>query len=217
MKLPRVLLLWLLAIASLGALSARGQAFSERSTEYVLQRGDVLDIRYRYTPEFDQVVTVRPDERATLLDLGTIMTAGMTVSQFKDRVVELSAARLVNPEVTVILKEFEKPHVYVEGEVNSPGRVEIRSDISVLDAIALAGGFKPTSSKTKVLLLHHVGAENQPRTAVLNLKKLLDDKRMDEAAVVHSGDVIYVTQNGLSKIERILHMGEFGAVYNPVP
>jgi polysaccharide biosynthesis/export protein len=188
-----------------------------RIPEYVLQRGDVLDIRYRYTPEFDQIVTVRPDERATLLNLGTIVTAGMTVSQFKDTVVELSMTRLVNPEVTVILKEFEKPHVYVEGEVNSPGRVEIRSDISVLDAIALAGGFKVTSSKSKVLLLHRVGSENQPRTAVLNLQKLIDNKHLNEATVVHSGDVIYVTQNRLSKIERILHMGEFGAIYNPIP
>ena len=214
MKLSCALLIWLLAAVPLSAL---GQEMQVRSPEYVLQRGDVLDIRYRYTPEFDQVVTVRPDERATLLNLGTIVTSEMTVSQFKDKVVELSKSQLVNPEITVILKEFEKPHVYVEGEVNSPGRVEIRSDISVLDAIALAGGFKVTSSKSRILLLHRVGSESQPRTAVLNLKTLIDKRRMNEAPIVHSGDVIYVTQNGLSKIERIVHMGEFGAIYNPIP
>lgn len=194
--------------------SVNGQAFSERNPEYVLQRADVLEIHYRYTPEFDQVVTVQPDNRVTLMNLGTIVTAGMTVSQFKVKAVEISSTRLVNPEVTVVLKEFEKPHVYVEGEVNTPGRVEIRSDISVMDAIALAGGFKSTSAQSKVLVLHRVGDQNQ--TVVLDLKKLISDKKLEEASVVRSGDVIYVTQNGLSKIERILHMGQFGAIYNPI-
>ena len=189
---------------------------TERNPEYVLQRGDVLDIHYRYTPEFDQVVTVRPDDRATLLNLDTIVTAGMTVSQFKEKVVALSSRLLVKPEITVFLKEFEKPHVFVEGEVANPGRVDIRSDISVLDAIALAGGFKTTSAKSKVLLLHRFGNGDQAKTTVLDLNKLINDKTMEEAVQIHSGDVIYVTQNNLSKIERLAHLGQFGAIYNPI-
>lgn len=214
MRLTSVLLLTMLTA---GAATAHGQALADRHPEYILQRGDVLDIHYRYTPEFDQVVTVGPDERATLLSFGTIVTSGLTVSQFTQKVVDLSSARLIKPEVTVVLKEFEKPHVFVEGEVSLPGKVELRSDITVLDAIALAGGFKTTSSKTKVLLVHRDGPNAQPRTAVLDLNKLIDEKRLNEAPVVHSGDVIYVTQNRLSKVERIAHLGEFGAIYNPIP
>jgi polysaccharide export outer membrane protein len=206
-----VLVLLLLLLSAI----AHGQAISVRNPEYILQRGDVLDIRYRYTPEFDQLVTIGPDQRATL-SLGTILTSGMTLNQFKAKLEELSSARLVNPEITVILKEFEKPHVYVEGEVTTPGKVEVRSDITVLDAIALAGGFKTTSAKTKVLLLHRDGPDAEPRTTVLDLNKLIDQKRLSEVPVVHSGDVIYVTQNSLSKVERIVHMGDFGAIYNPI-
>jgi polysaccharide export outer membrane protein len=203
-------LLWVVPIV------AGAQIFSERSPEYVLKRGDVLEIHYRYTPEFDQVVTVRPDERATLLNFGTIETSRMTVSEFEKKVIELSSTQLVKPEVTVVLKEFEKPHVYVEGEVNTPGWIEIRSDTSVLDAIALAGGFKTSSAKNKVLLVRHVGTQSQTQTVVLDLNKLIEETRMEEAMPVHSGDVIYVTQNGLSKIERIMRMGQFGAIYNPI-
>lgn len=212
MKLPSLLLLLLIAIP----VSARPQVLSEHNPEYVLQRGDVLEIHYRYTPEFNQVVTVRPDDRATLLNLGTIVTDGLTVSQFKKEVVKLSSTRLVDPEVTVILKEFDKPHVYVEGEVNTPGRVELRSDMSVLDAIALAGGFKSSASKSKVLLVHRIGPPDHRQTSVLDLKKLIDDKQMNEMMPVASGDVIYVTQNSLSKVERIMRMGQFGAIYNPI-
>ena len=213
MKLSNAVTSLVLITASAGSLA---QMLSERNPEYVLQRGDVLDIRYRYTPEFDQVVTVRPDDRATLLNLDTIVTAGMTVSQFKEKVVALSSRLLVKPEVTVLLKEFEKPHVFVEGEVANPGRVDIRSDISVLDAIALAGGFKTTSAKSKVLLLHRFGNGEQAKTTVLDLNKLINDKTMEEAVQIHSGDVIYVTQDLLSKIERIARLGQFGAVFNPI-
>jgi polysaccharide export outer membrane protein len=198
------------------SISSVAQTLAERNPEYVLQRGDVLDIRYRYTPEFDQVVTVRPDDRVTLLNLDTVVTSGMTVSQFKEKVVTLSSKVLVNPEITILLKEFEKPHVFVEGEVTTPGRVDIRSDISILDAIALAGGFKTTSAKSKVLLVHRSGNGDQTKTTVLDLNKLINDKTMEEAVLVHSGDVIYVTQNNLSKIERLAHLGQFGAIYNPV-
>lgn len=213
MKLSSVLPILLILSIPMAVL---GQVFSERNSEYVLHQGDVLEIHYRYTPEFNQTVTVRPDDRVTLLNIGTVLTYKKTISEFKDKVVELSKARLVDPDVTVVLKEFEKPHVYVEGEVGSPGRVELRSDMSVLDAIALAGGFKTSSAKNKVLLMHHVGNRDQKITTVLNLKKLIDDKQMEEGVQIKSGDVIYVTQNSLSKVERIVHMGQFGAIYNPI-
>jgi polysaccharide export outer membrane protein len=209
-------LLLLLTSIGLSQRVAAAQSFSDRSPEYVLHSGDVLDIRYRYTPEFDQVVTVRPDDRVTLVNLSTIQTGGMTVSQFHDRVVQLSSERLVNPEVTVLLKEFEKPHVYVEGEVTTPGRVELHHDMTVLDAIALAGGFKTTSSKSKVLIAHRTNADGPVVTTALDLNKLIETKALGEVVAVHSGDVIYVTQNGLSKLERITHLGQFGAIYNPI-
>jgi polysaccharide export outer membrane protein len=205
----------LMVLAGVTACS-RAQSFAEKNPEYTLQRGDVLDIHYRYTPEFDQVVTIRPDNQATLLHFGSITTAGMTVSSFQKRLVELSSKTLVDPDVTVILKEYEKPHVYVEGEVNTPGKVEFRSDISVLDAIALAGGFKTSGKKSKVLLMHRTGNGDETKTAVLDLKKLIDDRKIEEAVVVRSNDVIYVTQDRLSKVERIAHLGQFGAVYNPL-
>ena len=197
------------------AETCRSQTFGIRNPEYVLHRGDVLDVRYRYTPEFNQLVTVRPDDRVTLLNLGTVETTGLTVSQFKERVVVLSRSQLVNPEVTILLREFETQHIFVEGEVTTPGRFELRSDVSVLDAIAMAGGFKPSSAKSKVLLLHQPSGGGQTVTTALDLNKLISDKKMEEAVQVHSGDVIYVTQNSLSKVERLLRMGQLGAIYNP--
>ena len=196
-------------------LGLRAQDFSERNPEYRLERSDVLDIKYRYTPEFDQTLTVGPDGRVSLNGFGTFVAAGMTVNQFHDKVISLSSERLVKPEATVVLKEFEKPHVYVEGEVNVPGRVDFRSNITITDAIALAGGFKTSGKQSEVLLLHHVDADHAT-TRVVDLKKLVASKKLEESTELRAGDVIYVPQNTLSKVERLAHLGQFGAIYSPI-
>jgi polysaccharide export outer membrane protein len=204
----------LMLVAS--GLCLGAQEMAKRDPEYRLQSSDLLEIKYRYTPEFDQTVNVGPDGRVSLTGLGTFVAKGMTLEEFKSEVVEISAKQLVEPDVAVILKEFEKPHIYVEGEVNSPGRVEIRSEISALDAIALAGGFKSSSKASSVLLLHRSDNNEHSKTQVLNLKRLISDHKLEEATIVQPGDVIYVPQNNLSKVERLAHLGQFGAIYSPV-
>lgn len=218
--MKRAVFFVLLGMSIAAGLSA--QELSERYPAYRLERGDVLEVKYRYTPEFDQTITVGPDGRVSLVGLEDLkeskdfVAAGLTADQFRDKVVLLSSKKLVKPVVTVVLKDFEKPHVYVEGEVNTPGRVEFRSNISITDAIALAGGSKNTGKQSEVLLLHRVDAEHTT-TRVIDVKKLIDKHHLEEAAVLRSGDVIYVPQNGLSKIERIAHLGQFGALFTPVP
>ena len=210
----RILLFTLLAVVpSNQRLPA--QELAARNPEYRVHRSDVLEVKFRYTPELDEAVAVRPDGRVSLLSAGTFVAAGLTVEEFKARVAELSARRLVKPEITVTLKEFEKPFVFVEGEVVTPGRVELRGELSALDAIALAGGFKPSSKQSRVLLLRRV--DGQPgNTRVIDLKKLVSENKLEEAVRLNSGDVLYVTQNTLSKVERLAHLGQFGAYYSPV-
>jgi polysaccharide export outer membrane protein len=208
------LLLFILGFMSAHIL--RAQELAPQNPEYQLERSDVLEVKYRYTPEFDQIVAIGPDGRATLTGLGSFIATGLTVDQFQAKVITVSSERLVKPVVTVALKEFDKPHVFVEGDVNTPGRVEFRSDISITDAIALAGGFKTSGKKSEVLLLRR-GSGDQPATRVVNIKKLLASHHLEEAVELRSGDVIYVPQDNLSKIERLVHLGQFGAIYNPIP
>ena len=196
------------------ATALAGQTLAVHYPEYHLLQNDVIEVRFRYTPELNQIVTVRPDGRVSLEATGTFVAADLTVDEFKARVVQLSAARLVDAEVTVLLKEFEKPSVMVEGEVATPGRVELRSHLSALDAIAMAGGFKVAAKQSHVLLLRKdiYGAGN---TRVLDLKSLIAKDKLEEVTQLRPGDVIYVTQDTLSKVERLVHLGQFGAIYSP--
>jgi polysaccharide export outer membrane protein len=209
------LMLLTTGLFSLLSAGAMAQTLQEHFPEYHLQRSDSVTVSYRYTPEYDQTVVVGPDGRANLSGFGAFVATGLTLDEFREQILKLSMQRLLDPVVAVTLKDFEKPHFYVEGEVNTPGRVELIGNVSALDAIAMAGGFKPSGAMSNVLLLRS-DDESRGKTRVLDLKRLIAQHKLEEVPALRSGDVIYVTQNTLSKVERLVHMGNFGAIYNPM-
>jgi len=202
---------YLLQFLLLGGVSVC-QDLKTHVNPYRIQCSDVLEIRYRYTPEFDQTVSVSPDGQASILGFGMVDATGLTIDEFKGRLMQLASTRLVAPEISVSLKEYVKPHIFVEGEVNSPGRFEIRGRLTALDAVALAGGMKNSAKASEVLLLRR----DSSQTRIINIKKLIRDRRLEEVPDLRAGDVIYVTQSGFSKAERIIRLGQFGAIYNPM-
>jgi polysaccharide export outer membrane protein len=193
-------------------------SFSERDPRYRLQPSDVLEVHYRYSPEFDQTTTVQPDGFLSLVLVGDIKVQGMTVAEAKDVILDKSVKRLKDPEITLVLKEFEKPYFVVGGEVNTPGKFEMRGPVSPLQAITIAGGFKPMTAKnSQIILLRRVGPD-LAKTEVLNLKDMMNPrkKKTEPIADLRSGDMLIVPQNQISKIERLVKLSNIGA-YFPIP
>ena len=195
--------------------NADAQSLSERQTEYKIQPSDVLSVEYRLTPELNQEVTVRPDGRISINGIGDVFAAGLTPAEAAQKVRDVSQIKLVDPEVTVLVKEFQKPFVIVGGEVSNPGRFELRGDLTAIEAISLAGGLKNTSKHSQVLLLRKTSGD-LAETKVLDLKALINTRKLEEDIFLKSGDMLYVPQNNISKIERLVHLGNVGLLYNPV-
>jgi polysaccharide export outer membrane protein len=152
--IKRIIVIALLA-ASLG-VAAQSQTTRQRTqtprlgtfssqARYLLQPGDVLDIQYRYTPEFNQTVTVQPDGYVSLQIGGDLRVAGHDLDQVRTAILRKASARLESPELTVILKEFQKPYIVVAGEVVQPGKFEMREKLTAIQAVLLAGGFKDSA------------------------------------------------------------------------
>ena len=191
------------------------QTVVSHNPEYHLEYSDSVTLTFRYTPEFNQDVTIGPDGRAVVAGLGTIVGRGLTLDQFKQQLLMVASTHLVNPEVSLVLKTFVKPHIYVEGEVNTPGQVDLHGDISALDAIALAGGFRESGAKANVLLLRHdAGQANQTR--VVDLTRFINNHKLEEVPQMRAGDILYVSSTKFSKLQQIVHLGAFGAIYNPI-
>jgi polysaccharide export outer membrane protein len=202
--------IWLFAVCA-GVAPAQTDNFSERDPRYRLQPSDTLEIHYRYSPEFDQTVTVQPDGFVALQLAGDLKLQGLTVDQAKAAVLQKAAERLKDPEITIVLKDFEKPYFVVGGEVANPGRFEMRGMITPLQAIAMAGGFKTASAKhSQVILFRRIDRE-WAKTEILDLKAAMTPSSSEHLTDLRSGDMLIVPQNRISKIERVVKIGNIGA------
>jgi polysaccharide export outer membrane protein len=205
-----------LSLLCAGAALAQPGGFSERDPRYRIEPTDVLEIHYRYTPEFDQTVTVQPDGFVTLQIVGDLKLQGLTLDQVKAALLEKASLRLKDPEITLILKDFEKPYFVVGGEVEKPGRFEMRGQVTALQAIAIAGGFKNASAKhSQVILFRRVGPD-LAKTEILDLKAAMKPSAKEALADLRPGDMLIVPQNTVSKIERFIKWANIG-MYYPVP
>ena len=116
-------------------------------SEYVLGAGDVLAIRAFEVDELDRRVRIDDDGTVTLPLLGTVPAAGLTVAALQADLTKKLAGYMYEPHVAVFVEEYRSHQVAVLGAVKSPGLVTLRNqDLTVLDAIAAAGGMNDGSA-----------------------------------------------------------------------
>ena len=201
---------FLIILLSTGAVSAQTPTFAEHDPRYRIQPSDVIEVHYRYTPEFDQTVTVQPDGYIALQIVGDLKLQGLTLDQVRAAILAKASLRLKDPEITLVLKDFEKPYFVVGGEVANPGRFEMRGQVTAVQAIAMAGGFKAASAKhSQVVLFRRVGPD-LAKTEILNLKSAMSAKNTEPLADLRAGDMLIVPQNAVSKIERFVKWANIG-------
>lgn len=179
---------------------------------YKLQPSDVLFVKYRYTPEYDATVTIRPDGFITLPIVGEVRVAGLTVADARREIVKYASQRLRDPELTLELKDFLKPRFTVGGQVDKPGQFELRGRVTVLEAIAMAGGFKNSAKHSQVVLFRRYD-EARALTRVINAKRLQKANSVAEDPDLRAGDFLFVPQNNLSKIERLVPFTTIGWLF----
>lgn len=197
-------------------LAARADDQLHQRPVYTLHIGDEISLNYRFTPEFNQTVTVQPDGSAVLNIVGNVRLAGLTLTQAHDEIVKLASVQLNHPELSLTLTKFEQPYVVVAGEVDRPGKIDIREDTTALQAIMLAGGFKDSAKDTKVILFRHINgdmAEVRPLD-LHNIKKHADLERDTQ---LQPGDMLLVTRNKLEHFSRFMKATDLGVYFNPFP
>jgi polysaccharide export outer membrane protein len=175
----------------------------ERRPLYRLNRSDVVALSFTLSPEFDQVITIQPDGYVFLKDAAPVLAQGLTLEEFQLAVRRAYTGYLHDPQVAVVLKEFEHPYFVAGGEVGRPGKYELRGNTSVIEAVQIAGGFTHEAKHSQVLLFRHTN-DDLVEARVFNLKKMLQDKNLSEAAQLRPGDMVFVPQNSISKIDRFL-------------
>jgi polysaccharide biosynthesis/export protein len=197
------------------AQEANRPALQRRDGRYQLQPGDSFTVSFPFTPEFNQPdVAVQPDGYATLQGLGEIPAAGKTLPELRE-LVQSAYSNIVSPQViTVELKNFEKPYFLVSGEVERPGKFDLRGDTTVTQAVAVAGGFRDSAKHSQVLLFRRV-SDQWMEAKKLDLKKMLKAGNLSEDLHLRPGDMIYVPKNALSKIRPFMPVPTVGTTLSP--
>lgn len=175
----------------------------QRHPLYRLRASDVVEISFTVAPEFNQSLTVQPDGYVLLKDAGMVRAEGMNLNEFRGAVEKAYQGYLHDPEVAVVLKDFEKPYYVVGGQVGRPGKYELRSEVTVSEAVQIAGGLTSQAKHSEVILFRRVNDE-LVETRVLNLKQMMKERRLKEDARLEPGDMIFVPQNTISKIDRFI-------------
>lgn len=181
---------------------------------YHLQPGDVLEVQFRYSPEFNQTVTVQPDGYISLEITGDMKVAGFTIEQTRLAVLRQASKRLQDPVAAIVLKEFQRPYFVVAGEVSQPGKIEMRERVTAVQAIMLAGGMKETAKSSQVVVFRKINSD-MAEVKVLNLKNIRRTSDLENDLTLQPGDMVFVPRDKISKIERFMKLASVAAFMAP--
>jgi len=180
-----------------------GSSVQKTNGEYILQLGDVIDIKFYYHPELNERVIIRPDGKISLQLIDEVMGAGLTPSELDSILTEKYSKTLRGPEVAVIVKEFAGHKVYVGGEVESPGLFPTTGNLTALQAILQAGGFKDTAQLSNVVILRNQGPQ-EVIIKIIDLKKDLMTHASYNDILLKPYDIVFVPKTTIAKINQFI-------------
>ena len=184
-------------------------AYNPVMTEYLLQPGDNLDIKFFYNPELNENVTIRPDGRISLQLIDEVKAAGLTPAQLDDILTKQYSGQLKSPIIAVIVKTFEGQRIYVGGEVNAPQVLTVIGTINALQAIFNAGGFTPDAQISSTVIISR-GPDNKPIARIVDMGKAIRGELTDREYQLHPYDMVYVPKTTIARADQFLtHLYNF--------
>jgi polysaccharide biosynthesis/export protein len=158
------------------------------SADYRLVAGDKLRVEVYKDTQLSQALQVRPDGKITLPLLGDIAAAGKTPTELRDTLTAALREYITNPVVTVIVVESTPATVFVMGEVNKPGPQSMNGPISILQVLAMAGGFKDFAHTKDIRILRK--SSTGVRTLQFNYNEAI--KGNGAPLLLEAGDTVIV-------------------------
>jgi polysaccharide export outer membrane protein len=159
--------------------------------DYVIGPQDVLAIDVWREPEVSRVVPVRPDGKISLPLIGEVVASGLTSGKLQIEIAKGLDSYIRDPRVTVIIQEANSQKFYIIGEVGRPGVYPLTTNMTILDALAVAGGFRDFAKVKDIYLLRHMLDGSRKRFA-FNYKAAVDGRTRYEDLALHTGDTIIV-------------------------
>jgi len=190
--LRRILLMSGGLVLSLGIFLCLAQDDTKGTNkEYIISTNNILEISVYQEPDLSTTARVSPDGTINYPLLGNIKAAGLTVRELEKNITDLLAEDyLVNPQVTVFVKEYANISIF--GQVRGPGSYQMKEHLTLTQAIALTGGFNPAANTSKVKIIRTTGDEKE--TIEVNVDQILEKSAPD--VEIKAYDTIMVEEYG---------------------
>lgn len=171
-----------------------------RDPRYRINKTDVLNVNFLFTPEYDQNLQVQPDGYVIPRGVPQIKAEGMTIPEFTEALQQAYGKTLHDPVITVLPTNIVPAYFIAGGEVHSPGRYTFQGDTTVSQAISLAGGFTPAAKHSQVILYRRIN-NDWVEGRRIDLKHMLNSGNLSEDIHLAPGDMLYVPKNTVSKVQ----------------
>jgi len=159
-------------------------------SDYILGAEDVVEVLVWKNADLSRTVFVRPDGKISLPLIGDVQAAGLTPNELRDSIKALLRKYKKTPEVSVIIREINSFSIFLVGEIASPGKIQLRSDTTLLQAIILAGGFTEFADVKKILLLRR--ENGRERRFRINYNDIVNGEDANANVLLKRGDTILV-------------------------
>jgi len=171
--------------------SPSGSAVPAHNDTYIIGADDVLSINVWKEQEVSRTVPVRSDGKISLPLAGEVQASGETPLQLEKILAAKLQSFISEPEVTVIVTEIKSQKFNILGLISKPGTFPLTSSLTVLDAIALAGGFRDFAKQKSIYILRKSPDRGELRLP-FNYKEVIKGKNMEQNIRVQPGDTIVV-------------------------
>jgi polysaccharide biosynthesis/export protein len=170
---------------------------------YRLSPTDVLELTFPFVKEFDQTVTVLPDGYISLRAVGELRVQGRTLPELQQMLFEAYRPILREPVITILLKEFEKPFFVAAGEVNKPGKFDLRGATTVTQGLSVAGGLTDIGKATQVILFRRYSQELL-EVKEIDVKLMFERRDLSEDPLLRPGDTLFVPKSTMARFRRFI-------------
>jgi protein involved in polysaccharide export with SLBB domain len=172
-------------------------------TPYLVRFGDVLQVNFNYAPEFDKHVTVRPDGKITIPWMGDLEAVGRTTDDIASSIEAVYSDMILNPQLIVSVTTIAPLRFYVFGEVLRPGYFDVPDRVSLMEAIAMAGGMTERA-EWKSILLFHPSPGDTGTVEQINLELAVEGDMGYPIHMVESFDVVYIPPTFISNVHKFI-------------
>jgi polysaccharide export outer membrane protein len=167
------------------------RAASVRMDTYIIGVGDTLGVSVWKEGELSKSVSVRPDGLITLPLIGDIKAVGLTTEQLKNQVTAELSKVMSDPQVVVVVEAINSMSFNIMGQVYKPGYFPLTRPLTILDAIALSGGFRDFAKQKKIYILR-AAPDGTEKKIYFNYKEVIKGKNMQQNIMVEPRDTIVV-------------------------